>query len=165
MPLYKTMKKATFSDSEDEVCLHVYMLTPLSGWNKCKDFTLFFPYKDDEEEGDDDDEDTNTPGTSTRKHRVMYLQSSVRYWSRPAFKHLSFFYLCIIHRILNRCSANCGLGHIHTIHKRGEDAVRSCSISSFSVKTLSPSENRWTCRSTRYPCLFLYFKDFYSLLL
>lgn len=31
MPLYKTMKKATFSDSEDEVCLHVYMLTLLSG--------------------------------------------------------------------------------------------------------------------------------------
>lgn len=27
MPLYKSMKKATFSDSEDEVCLHVYMFT------------------------------------------------------------------------------------------------------------------------------------------
>lgn len=27
MPLYKTMKKATFSDSEDEVCLHIYMCT------------------------------------------------------------------------------------------------------------------------------------------
>lgn len=24
MPLYKTMKKATFSDSEDEVCLYIY---------------------------------------------------------------------------------------------------------------------------------------------
>lgn len=78
MPLYKTMKKATFSDSEDEVCLHTYMLTPLFGWNYCKDFTLFFfAYKDDEEEGDDDDEDTNTPGTSTRNHRVTYLQSTV----------------------------------------------------------------------------------------
>ncbi|XP_068197927.1 PH-interacting protein [Antennarius striatus] len=39
MPLYKTMKKTTFSDSEDE---------------------------DDEEE---EDEDTNTPGTSTRNHK------------------------------------------------------------------------------------------------
>uniref|UniRef100_A0A4W6DDH9 Pleckstrin homology domain interacting protein n=1 Tax=Lates calcarifer TaxID=8187 RepID=A0A4W6DDH9_LATCA len=27
MPLYKTMKKATFSDSEDEVCLHLYIFT------------------------------------------------------------------------------------------------------------------------------------------
>lgn len=27
MPLYKTMKKATFSDSEDEVCLHIYTCT------------------------------------------------------------------------------------------------------------------------------------------
>lgn len=27
MPLYKTMKKATFSDSEDEVCLLVYVFT------------------------------------------------------------------------------------------------------------------------------------------
>lgn len=27
MPLYKTMKKATFSDSEDEVCLRIYMFT------------------------------------------------------------------------------------------------------------------------------------------
>lgn len=25
MPLYKTMKKATFSDSSDEVCLHIYV--------------------------------------------------------------------------------------------------------------------------------------------
>ncbi|XP_075869726.1 PH-interacting protein [Nelusetta ayraudi] len=39
MPLYKTMKKATFPDSSDE---------------------------DDDEE---DDEDTNTPGTSTRNHK------------------------------------------------------------------------------------------------
>lgn len=31
MPLYKTMKKATFSDSEDEVCLHMYMLPPVFG--------------------------------------------------------------------------------------------------------------------------------------
>uniref|UniRef100_A0A7N6BY17 Bromo domain-containing protein n=1 Tax=Anabas testudineus TaxID=64144 RepID=A0A7N6BY17_ANATE len=29
MPLYKTMKKATFSDSEDEVCLHIYIHTQL----------------------------------------------------------------------------------------------------------------------------------------
>ncbi|XP_008311418.1 PH-interacting protein [Cynoglossus semilaevis] len=40
MPLYKTMKKATFSDSEDE-----------------------------DEEDDEEDEDTNTPGTSTQKHK------------------------------------------------------------------------------------------------
>ena len=26
MPLYKTMKKSTFSDSEDEVCWHIYIL-------------------------------------------------------------------------------------------------------------------------------------------
>lgn len=45
MPLYKTMKKATFSDSEEDD-------------------------DDDDEEEDDDDEDTNTPGTSTRNHRV-----------------------------------------------------------------------------------------------
>ncbi|XP_011615359.1 PH-interacting protein [Takifugu rubripes] len=47
MPLYKTMKKSTFSDSEDE--------------DDDDD--------DDEEEEDDDDEDANTPGTSTRNHR------------------------------------------------------------------------------------------------
>ncbi len=34
----------------------------------------------------------------------------------------------------------------------GGDAVRSCWISFFSVKTQSPSENQWTCRNTRYLC-------------
>lgn len=52
MPLYKTMKKATFSDSEEE------------------------DDDDDDEEEDDDDEDTNTPGTSTRNHRVTYLRNT-----------------------------------------------------------------------------------------
>lgn len=74
------MKKATFSDSEDEVCLHVYMLTLLFGWKLQRFHNFFFFLKDDEEEGDDDDddeEDTNTPGTSTRNHRVTYLPSTV----------------------------------------------------------------------------------------
>lgn len=43
MPLYKTMKKATFSDSEDEVCLHVYMLTLLFGWKLQRFHNFFFP--------------------------------------------------------------------------------------------------------------------------
>lgn len=82
MPLYKTMKKATFSDSEDEVCLHVHAyatvwLKLLQRFHSFFFFLFFFAYKDDEEEGDDDDEDTNTPGTSTRNHRVAYLQSTV----------------------------------------------------------------------------------------
>lgn len=63
----------------------------------------------------------------------------------------------ILHRILNQCSVSCGLGHTHTIHKHGEDAVRSCSISSFNVKTLSPLGNPWTCRSTRYPFHFFFY--------
>lgn len=43
MPLYKTMKKATFSDSEDEVCLPMYMFTPLFGGKiGCKDFTYIY---------------------------------------------------------------------------------------------------------------------------
>ncbi|XP_068609556.1 PH-interacting protein [Brachionichthys hirsutus] len=43
-PLYKTLKKATFSDSEDED-------------------------DDDDDDEEEEDEDTNTPGTSTRNHK------------------------------------------------------------------------------------------------
>lgn len=50
-------------------------------WLKIAKISQFFFFlKDDEEEGDDDDddeEDTNTPGTSTRNHRVTYLPSTV----------------------------------------------------------------------------------------
>lgn len=57
------------------------------------------------------------------------------------------FFSC---RVVSPCGANCEPVPLRTTLRRGGCAVRSCWISSFSVKTRSPSENLWTCRNTRY---------------
>lgn len=45
------------------------------------------------------------------------------------------------HRAVDPYSASCELDLIRTTLTRGKDAAKSCWISSFNVKTLSPSEN------------------------
>ena len=94
-----------------------------------------------------------------------HLRGSIRYGQ---FEQLACFHLfettahewgyrmifvCVcVYRAADPCSANCEPVLLHTILMRGGVAVRSCWISSFSVKTRSPSESPWTCKSTRYPC-------------